>query len=488
MCAPTKDTSTSKDNSKVKSENRNKLETAQQKLSKGILYGSLSLALLIGGYGICMPFYQSRRDDLQCDSLCYGSLTSTRSFLSLFGSALVGRLSDYGRKWCLIIGCMASFIGLFIDASTYSISGMYYSMIPGALLEQNFSVLKALFADYHSEIEDCMNQSVDDKGKEDSVRDEGKEGDERDEKRTTSDNPGLDRAGSVGKLGMSVGLSFMVGPFVGATFFKNYSQAVQFSMVCTVLSSVCVTFLPTPSHTSKSSSTSKTLGIFDFVNVKAARSPGAIFVMIMRVCMSLAYHIFATVWTTSLKERFNFGPTDHGRFMSFIGLTYALSQGFVAKSLIKYFGPSRKVRILMLCCIALGFGRCFVYFTKSLMLVYFFFGIIIIALGIVNTVLTADTSNLAPSKDIGGLYGALQSVESLAGIGGPIIGGFLATKVNPVIAPLASVVLLYSFVFVFIYWGYSIYVDPIGQAGKSVTGKSVIISEKQSITTKEKGQ
>ena len=417
------------------------VERAKQKLVRGILYGSLSVAFLIGGYGICMPFYQSRRDELQCDSLCYGSMTSLRSFLSLFGSALVGRMSDYGRKWCLMVGCIASLVGLFINASTFSIQGMYLGMIPGALLQQNFSVLKALLADFHAEVEQEETKAS-----------------ENNDKRTNNekDDTGIARAGSVGKLGMSLGLSFMIGPLVGGTMFDSYDQTVKIAILSTIISSVFIIFLPSPLQLQVSSS--KKTGIFDFFNVKAARSSGAIFLMVMRITMALAYHIFYTVWTTSLKERFNFGPSDHGKFMSFVGLAYALSQGFVAKNVIKICGPTKKVQVLMVCCIILGFGRYWVYHTKSLGLVYAIFGVIITALGIVNTILTADTSNLASSEDIGGLYGALESVESLSGIIGPIIGGFLATKISPVKAPLTAVMMLYAFVFFYVHWGYDHFV------------------------------
>ena len=40
----------------------------------------------------------------------------------------------------------------------------------------------------------------------------------------------------------------------------------------------------------------------------------------------------------ALRERFNFSPKDYGRYYSFIGFGFAISQGFVAKYLVKNFG------------------------------------------------------------------------------------------------------------------------------------------------------
>ena len=57
--------------------------------------------------------------------------------------------------------------------------------------------------------------------------------------------------------------------------------------------------------------------------------------------MALAFHMFAPVWQVSIKTRFDFAPKDHAQFMGLIGLTYALSQGLIAKPLIKRFGKAR---------------------------------------------------------------------------------------------------------------------------------------------------
>jgi hypothetical protein len=179
--------------------------------------------------------------------------------------------------------------------------------------------------------------------------------------------------------------------------------------------------------------------------------------MAIRICMALAFHVFQTIWSVALKQKFDFGPADWGMFMSFIGLTYALSQGFLAKFLLESLGgnKSNKVRVRMIlgCCVSLGVGRYTAYHTESLAVVYFLFAAIVTALGMVNTILTADTSYLASSDEIGSLFGLLASVESVAGMVGPILGGSLA-YIHPVHAPLLCVVGLYVSVFALVSWGY----------------------------------
>lgn len=446
MCQPTKaPTKAQPKVSSIATGDITKETQEDEALQHGTLYGSLSLALIIAGFSLTMPHLQSRRDALQCDSLCYGSMTSTRSALSLVGGFFVSRLSDNdssfvartigggsGRKACLYIGTVASIIGLVIGGSTFSIFGMYLSMVPGALFQQNFSVLKALLADLHD---------------------------------AASSSTGA-RAGSVGKLGMSVGLAFMFGPVMGATLIKTFEHAVILAIVLTAASMIMVAKLPSTTSI-KASDTTKTKGMLSFLDIKAARTPAAMFLMSVRVCMALAFHIYMTIWTVSLKQRFDFGPKDHGFFMSFIGLTYALAQGVVAKRVVKPLGPTGRIRVIQLCCIALGAGRYFAFHTQSLPIVYLVFACIITALGVLNTILTADTASLASPDEVGGLYGVLESVESVAGICGPIAGGSLAL-IDPIFAPLVAVVGLYFVVFLLVTFGY----DALIIRGKSAPKKT----------------
>lgn len=422
--------------------------TDNEALRKATRLGSVSVVLLVLSFSLTMPHLQSRRDSLGCDTMCYGSYTSARSLLSLVGSAIMGRFSDSSanaRKICLMVGSVGSLVGMVIAGSTYSIEGMWLSMIPGALFQQNFSILKALLSDF-----------------------------------STSDS---DRTSSVGMLGMAVGLAFMAGPLTGATLLKNYEQANGLGIVFCILSGVMITMLPTPTFIKPTSKSGKNpaSGVLSFFNVKAARSPAAVLFMAIRTCMAMAFHVYQTIWTVSLKERFSFGPADHGKFMSFIGLTYALSQGFVAKTLLQKLGGNSsnkaRVRIVLSCCVALGLGRYFAFQTQSLTVVYFLFSAIVTSLGIINTILTADTSNIASSDEIGSLFGILGAVESGAGMVGPIMGGALA-YLSPIMAPLMAVVGLYSLVFLMVGYNYEALVlensDAKGVAPNVADRKSVV--------------
>lgn len=416
-------------------------------LKQGVRLGTASLALLFVASTVTMPYVQNQRDELGCDSMCVGSMTSARSMLTLAGSALVGKLSDStllsgssgsSRRICLVVGILASTIGLWMGYTATNIHMLWMSMIPGALLQQNTNVLKAMFSAYHDAVPEQSSST--------------------------------DRAASSGLLGMAMGLALMAGPLAGVQLFSTYQQATFFGMICSVLAVACILFMPTPptptgstkddddndnqkKTTNIKNQKSSLLGALD---TPSARTPAALFLMAARICMALSFHIFQTIWTASLKQRFDFGPKDYGRFISFIGLTYALSQGFLAKLILKYCGGHTnigRVRLLLLCCASLGGGRYLAFHTTSLIIVYSLFAIIVTALGLVNSIFSADTSQIAPPDETGALFGILASVESAAGMTGPIVAGLLS-YIHPINAPLFAVVGMYALVFAMILLGY----------------------------------
>ena len=150
---------------------------------RGVTIGSWMSFISVAAAAISFPFMQTRRDALGCDALCQGGQTSLRSGLMLVGASLIGRSSDqvsslplalalpspspspssspgpspgpspdpspspspnqFGRKPMLVIGLVASLTSLAISASMDTILGMWIAIVPTALLNHNWSVLKA---------------------------------------------------------------------------------------------------------------------------------------------------------------------------------------------------------------------------------------------------------------------------------------------------------------------------------------------------------
>lgn len=431
------------------------VDDARKTLRQGTFYGASSLGLLLVASSITLPHQQSRRDALHCDNLCLGSMASGRSTLKLLGATLVGRLSDtttldsYGgaRKWCLWLGVVSSALAIAAANQAQSIPQLWLSIVPQAL-EQNVNILKALLSEYHESV------------------------------------PAItagERASSTGKLGMAVGLAMMIGPVVGTALLSTFEQATRLSLLLLLLACGLIARLPStttnnPSHYHNNHTKTKSSqrGIFSlFVDVPSARSPAAIFHLTCRLLSTLSFHIYQTILTSSLRERFHFGPKEYGTFFSVIGLFFALSQGFMANRLLDRFGetPQRRVRLLLLCSFLVGASRYLAFFTHSLPTLYILFSLLVTAYGVISTVFSADTSQIASPQELGSFFGVLSSVEQGAGMAGPLLGGALSYYVHPTMAPLLAVMVLNIATLILIYWGYDRFII------KSKRGDKIMKSE-----------
>lgn len=287
------------------------------KFNRGVLFGSLGVFTLVSGFAATMPFSQAHRDQLGCGASCIGSMTSASSLLRLVGAVVCGRLSDtLGRRsmlWLGLFGCASSLaISYWLD----SLSGMWLALVPSSLLNHNPSVLKALFADYAGEA-------------------------------GLSD---VERASAMGKLGMAIGISFMAGPLLASALASTYYQALGLAGATSALSAVFFALLPpaaiaavapskdAPAHVSVLSHVRR------FFHLPVLQTGGARVIIAIRLFAGLAFHVYQVIWAVSLKARFSFGPKDYGTFMGVIGFSYALSQGVVAKILIRRAGGERARR------------------------------------------------------------------------------------------------------------------------------------------------
>ena len=87
-----------------------------------------------------------------------------------------------------------------------------------------------------------------------------------------------------------------------------------------------------------------------------------------------------------------------------------------------------------------------------------------IALGVMNTAITTACSFLADGDQLGGLFGIMESVESIAGMVGPALGGLAAAYHADL--PLAAVCGSYAAAFVLVMLFFNKHVAQ-AQAGKS---------------------
>jgi len=342
-----------------------------------------------------IPHMQSRRDQLGCDALCHGSMLSLTAGCSLVGGVLLGRASDYfGRRPLLWVSLLGVLLARAINLGMDSLRGHFISGVVGALLNQNFGVTKALFCDYAGE------------------------------------SPDTNQVDAVGNLGMIVGLALLVGPGLSVAFGCDYVQAMGLGSALVLLSALGLLSLRVPRVRTPSGAEDKLTRLRAFVTLPVLKARGAQALLLLRLCMALGFHLYMPLSQVSVRRRFNFGPADHAKTMGVIGLSYALSQGLIARPLIKACGPD-STRLLMLCMAILGGGRYPALTTTSVAVMYAWNTVIVTALGVANTAITIAVYGLVSSDEVGGFLGALEAVEQAAGVVGPVLGGWLAARWAP---------------------------------------------------------
>jgi Na+/melibiose symporter-like transporter len=85
--------------------------------------------------------------------------------------------------------------------------------------------------------------------------------------------------------------------------------------------------------------------------------------------------------------------------MGWVGLCYAVSQGFAAKFFMRYTGED-PTQLILICLAVLSAGRVVAMLTSSLVVVYLIMAMVIMALGIVNTAMASACARLADADEV----------------------------------------------------------------------------------------
>ena len=421
--------------------------------------GALALFFSLAGTYMSLPFHQIQRDNVGCDVTCYGYMLSIKAASYVVVAIFMGHMSDkYGRHSMLYAGLVGSLVSFCIGLIGDTILLFMVAVVP-ASANQIPAGMKALFSDY------CITYGVSDE----------------------------DRTSFMGFLGMAIGLSYTIGPFFGSILFSTYKQAMVGSIAFNILSIALVYTLPpsykkTPpaayvSDANEPSLTAKVSLITSRVpprsgadhqytppthpttlsHILPMTTPGARLLLAIRFLMGFAYSLFNTSFNVSLQDRFHFSPFDYGLYMSWVGLSYFISQGWLMKILVQYFEGNYKL-LLLLCSVCLGMGRLVVMETHILFVLYGVMFIVIVSLGVMNTILTTSCTVIAGTGGtIGALFGAMEGVEKIAGLIGPAMGGWLHKRHHRL--PAVAVCVIYMIIFFSILAYYNRYINDMCARG-----------------------
>jgi len=362
----------------------------------GVVYLTVFLDLL--GFGIILPQLPFYALQFGASGAWVGVLLAAFSFAQLFGAALLGRLSDrYGRRPVMLISLLGSALAFTGAGLAQNLWQLIASRALAGLFGGSIATAQAYVADVTEP---------------------------------------KDRAKYMGLIGASIGMGFVLGPFVGAEMSRfGFSAASFLAAGLSVFDLfLAILFLKEPSlHTAQDGvdGDEKPSGAALADQRRRSRRVSLFHALSQPVIGRLLLASFVTSFafvgmeaTFALlgKQRFDLGPATMGRFFAAIGIVLAIVQGGVVGRLVNRLGERRVALIGSLILTVALFA-----IPWSPKLICLSGVMLIMATG--QGLLLPSTSTLisrhAPASMQGGILGVNQSLSAGARAVGPVIAGAL---------------------------------------------------------------
>jgi DHA1 family tetracycline resistance protein-like MFS transporter len=324
-----------------------------------------------------------------------GFLLGIYSIAQFFGAPVLGTLADqYGRKKMLLLSLAGTCLGYVLFAIGIvqrDIWLCFLSRILDGFTGGNISIAYSAIADITDE---------------------------------------KNRSRNFGLVGMSFGLGFILGPFLGGkladphlvswfTLATPYWFAAilgAFNMI--VLS---VMFRETLTHKSKV----RVSFFTGFRNVGTALKQKNLLTIFLTVFLvTSGFNFFTEFFQVFLIHKFAYGPSDIADLFAYIGLWLVLTQGGINAPLSKRFKPAVLVRYgIFLTAVTFPF----LLLPTDAAWMYAIVPFIAIFNGVTTPNLTAVISLHATPEERGSMLGIRQSMRAVAIAIPPIIAGFITT-------------------------------------------------------------
>lgn len=328
-------------------------------------------------------------------SILLGLLLGIFSIAQFIGAPLLGTLADkYGRKKLLMLsvaGTLAGYLLFAVGIVERNIVLCFVSRALDGFTGGNISIAMSAIADVSEE---------------------------------------KDKARNFGLIGMSFGLGFILGPFLGGILadphlvsWFNFSTPYWFTSVLSIVNIlVILTLFPETLRNRKDTRVSLTTGFKNFGkafrDVRLRSIFGVLFLTVF------GFNFFTQFFQVFLIQKFRYSVTDIAYLFGYIGLWLALTQGVLLRPLTKRFKPTPLVSASVLLC---AFAFPVLLLPSQSWWLYVIVPLIAIFSGVNTPNLTALVSAEAGPEDQGSIMGMRQSVQSVAMAIPPIIAGFITT-------------------------------------------------------------
>lgn len=360
------------------------------------------LIVLVDVFGLTLvlPLQAIYAESLGASPLEATMLVSVFAVCQLVASPLLGAWSDrVGRKKVLLFSQAGAVLGYLTMAMAPTLLVLYVARVIQGTTAGNLSIAQAYIAD-HTEAKD--------------------------------------RAKSFAVIGIAFGLGFFVGPGVtGLLAGHGLSAPIFLAAGMSVLSFVCTLLIlpkenmPTRRQEDTVLPGGKRLSVFEWQRYRAYfKRPVLAWMLIQFLCFSMCFTVFTSGFSLFAERRYffdghRFGPREIGYVFAYTGFLGLILQGALMGMLVKWVGERRLVTVGFVS-LTVGFGL--VAWTSAVLGLVVSATIATFGNAVLRPTLTSLISQSADRTQQGTVIGLTQSLQSIAQIVAPFLGGLLLLR------------------------------------------------------------
>ena len=336
-----------------------------------------------------LPFYAER---FGASPMLIGALLAAYAACQLISGPFLGRWSDtIGRKPLLLVSQVGTCLSFILLAFAPNMTWVFLARILDGVTAGNISLAQAAISDVTAPHE---------------------------------------RGKAFGKVGVAFGIGFLIGPALSG-FLSRFGYAVPI-LTGAALSglSILATILLLPADRTKTAKAQSGAPI-KLIDLKQYAGffnvPGLRLRLVQLFTFILAFSMYTSGIALFAGRRLEingrmFGPSEVAYILAYGGLLGILIQGFMMGRLIKRFGELTLVKFGF---IALAIGMLVLSIANGLIVALLAATFTALGHGTLRPILNSLVSQSVGPQEQGAVLGLSQSLQSMAQILAPLIGGWL---------------------------------------------------------------
>jgi len=361
------------------------------------------------GFSIVLPLLPFLGLSIGLTPIQIGLIISVFSFCQLFASPITGKLSDhFGRKPFLILSQVSTFLGfIFLGFATTAALLILARLIDG-LFGSNMTVSQAYISDITAP---------------------------------------KHRTRVYGYSSGVFGAGLIFGPAIGGLLSRiNYSVPMFFAAAITLVSIVLVVLFLPETITKKTQKISLDFnGIVPVSDVKSfVKAPKVKNSLLMFFFYNIAFFLFISNLGLFAEAQFHVNADQVSFYMAWIGFLRVILQTVLIAGLLRVL---REDRLLVTGIISMVFSMLTLTFSAEYLFVFFPLIFLAYGSGVSRPVLTSKLTNSVTQRETATILGVNNSLNSLAQIITPILGGFIIQYLPSQTLPLLSAIIFVSLLF-----------------------------------------